>query len=50
VIEPMICATVKAIKNGGLLISGQQEVRSNVVHRQAWWCVPGLMDDTTVPG
>jgi hypothetical protein len=50
VIEPLICATVKTIKNGGLLISGQQEVRSNVTHRQAWWCIPGPMDDTTVPG
>jgi hypothetical protein len=50
VIEPLICATAKAIKNGGLLISGQQEVRSNVTRRQAWWCVPGPLDDMNHAG
>lgn len=49
-VEPLINPTVKAIKQGGLLIVGQQEVRSSVTTRQAWWCVPGLLDDATTSG
>jgi len=47
VIEPLIHPQVKAIKNGGLLIVGLHEVRSSVTVRQAWWVVPGPLDDMT---
>jgi hypothetical protein len=49
-LEPVGCMASKAIKNGGLFISEQQEVRPCVTHRQAWWRVPGPPDDMTVPG
>jgi hypothetical protein len=48
-VEPLVHPAVKAIKRGGMLILGEQEVRSSLTERQAWWCVPGPMDDTTVP-
>lgn len=49
VIDPLICAHVKAIKRGGILIAGQNEVRSSMVERQAWWAVPGPLDDLSAP-
>ncbi|MEJ7685604.1 MAG: hypothetical protein WKG52_00640 [Variovorax sp.] len=47
---PTLChPMVKAIK-GGILLQGM-EVRHNLhVTRQAWWCVPGLLDDLSAPG
>ena len=50
-LEVLLHAHVRAIKGGGLLIHGQEAVpiygAANVP--QAWWCLPGTMDDTTVP-
>lgn len=50
VMEPLTYASVKSIMKGGLLIIGSEEVRSSVTQRQTWFCIPGPMDDTTVPG
>jgi hypothetical protein len=42
--------TVKILKiDGGILIGGWEEHPGRAPTRQTWWCVPGLMDDTTVP-
>lgn len=45
-IEPMVHPSVRT-KRGGLLVRGLEEVRSSVTRRQAWFCVPGLLDDVT---
>ncbi|RYF54288.1 MAG: hypothetical protein EOO27_24070 [Comamonadaceae bacterium] len=48
-IEPLQHAKVKSIDRGGILITGQEPTREpNVTMPQTWWCVPGLLDDTTL--
>jgi hypothetical protein len=49
-IEPMVTAVVRKIERGGVLISGAEEVRSGVINRQSWYCVPGWLDDLTSMG
>lgn len=49
VIEPLVHPSVKTIQRGGILIVGKQEVRSSVLDRQAWWVVPGPLDDLSAP-
>lgn len=48
VLEPITFAAVKSIDRGGILITGSEEVRSGVTHRQAWFCLPGWLDDLTI--
>ena len=49
VIEPMIHPRLKKIERGGMLFLGSEEVRSSVTQKQAWWVIPGPLDDTTSP-
>lgn len=45
-IEPMVHPRAR-IKKGCILLRGSEDVRSSVTNAQAWWCVPGPLDDRT---
>lgn len=49
-LEPLVYASVKKIERGGILLVGKEEVRSSLTQAQAWFCVPGPLDDLTMAG
>lgn len=51
VITPIVQAHVIKIERGGILIFGQEEAdeRQAPDPPQAWWCMPGPLDDLTSP-
>jgi len=49
VCESLIYPTLKKLQRGGMLWLGSQELRSSEYRPQAWWVVPGLLDDTASP-
>lgn len=48
-IEPLVFPVVKKIDRGGMLFTGLEEGKASVMDKQAWWVLPGPLDDTTAP-
>lgn len=49
VVEPLAHPIMRKIDRGGMLITGTEEVRNSITQRQAWWVVPGPLDDLSSP-
>lgn len=47
--ECLIGPTLKKLERGGMLFVGSEEIYSSEYRPQAWWVVPGALDDTTSP-
>lgn len=49
VVEPLIYPRLQRIDKGGMLFVGNEEVRSSTTQKQAWWVLPGPLDDLASP-